>query len=157
MAIEIEKKFLLHEALWARATKPEADYFKQGYLYSDSSKTIRVRVTNSSGYLTIKGKTSGISRPEYEYEIPKQEAEELLTQFAESALEKYRYRLTYASKIWEVDVFEGKNKGLLLAEIELQDENERFELPPWIGQEVTSDHRYNNSYLAKHPFSEWKS
>lgn len=135
--------------------KPNPDYYRQGYLYSDASKTIRIRVADSLAWLTIKGKTTGASRPEFEYEIPKEEAIQMLELMAESSLEKYRYKIKIDDHIWEVDAFKGENEGLLLAEIELSDEAEVFSRPNWIGEEVTSNIRYFNSYLSANPFSKW--
>ncbi len=155
MATETERKFLVKKDLWQKAEKPIPDFYRQGYLYSDVSKTIRIRITSSKAYLTIKGKTTGASRPEFEYEIPKEDAAEMLDQMAESRLEKYRYKINFEGNVWEVDDFKGENEGLLMAEIELDSETETFVLPPWAGEEVTQDNRYFNSYLAQHPFSKW--
>src|SRR5690606_28754173 len=123
---------LVDKTLWQKLEKPEANFFRQGYLHADAEKTIRVRVTSSSGFITIKGPTSGASRLEYEYEIPKTEAEELLDQFAETGLIKNRYIFIFQGKTWEVDEFLGENKGLLVAEIELETEDENFKKPDWI-------------------------
>ena len=157
MSIEIERKFLVNKQLWDSLEKPEGDYFQQGYLYSDSTKTIRVRATTHTGYITIKGASTadGLSRSEYEYEIPKNEALQLLKEFAPTSLEKTRYRILIDGLYWEVDVFEGLNSGLLLAELELTDEHQPYRRPDWILEEVTGDTRYYNSYLAQHPFSTW--
>lgn len=155
MGIEIERKFLLHHKRWEQVDKPEGEPFLQGYLMSDANKTIRVRVTSSTAYLTIKGKVEGFSVPEYEYEIPKQEGEELLQQFAISKIEKLRYKIAFAEKTWEIDVFSGKNEGLIVAEIELENEAETFEIPDFIAQEVTGDARYYNANLAIMPFKNW--
>jgi adenylate cyclase len=155
MAIEIEKKFLVKKNLWQKAIKPVPDFYRQGYLFSDVSKTIRIRLTNTTAWLTIKGKTTGASRPEFEYEIPKEDASEMLDTMAENCLEKYRYKIEYGNKFWEVDEFKGENEGLLIAEIELTSEEEKFELPEWAGEEVTEDNRYYNANLAKRPFSKW--
>jgi adenylate cyclase len=135
--------------------KPKGKHYRQGYILSDDIKTIRVRVTDESGYMTIKGKTKGISRLEYEYTIPVNEGVELLNNFAVSELEKVRYCINYEDKVWEVDEFLGDNQGLLVAEIELDDEAETFMLPPWITVEVTGDKKYYNSALSINPFSRW--
>ncbi len=155
MPIEIERKFLVHKEIWQNTTKPIPDVYRQGYLYSDVSKTIRVRIANTKAWITIKGKTTNASRPEFEYEIPKAEAEEMLTLLAESSVEKCRYKIKVGGKLWEVDEFKAANEGLLIAEIELNSETESFTLPEWAGKEVTEDPRYNNAALSKFPFSNW--
>lgn len=155
MAIEIERKFLVDYQQWQQLEKPEGTHYRQGYILSDDKKTIRVRITDKVGYITIKGKTQGISRSEYEYTIPLKDGEEMLDNFAISELEKVRYCIDFAGKTWEVDDFMGDNEGLLMAEIELDDEAETFELPPWITVEVTDDKRYYNSRLAVNPFKNW--
>ena len=156
MGVEIERKFLVHKDKWDSLTKPKKDFYRQGYLFSDSNKTIRVRQTNDKGYITIKGSVIGLSRPEFEYEIPKADAEELLNQFSVSELIKVRYKILFKNKIWEVDEFLGDNLGLIVAEIELKHENEQFEMPDWIANEVTGIKKYYNSILAIFPFSKWK-
>lgn len=155
MGVEIERKFLIDKSRWQQLDKPEGTVYKQGYLLDSSDKVIRVRVAGKKGYITIKGKSEGFSRKEYEYEIPVQDAEELLAHFAGTLVEKTRFRITVAGKTWEVDEFAGANQGLLLAELELEHEEETFEHPNWLADEVTDDERYYNVYLAKHPFSEW--
>jgi len=155
MAIEIERKFLVDHDQWRLLNKPEGKHYRQGYILSDDIKTIRVRVTDEHGYITIKGKTKGISRLEYEYTIPVNEGVELLNNFAVSELEKIRYCINYEGKVWEVDEFLGDNQGLLIAEIELDDEAETFKLPPWITVEVTGDKKYYNSALSIEPFNTW--
>ncbi len=155
MAIEIERKFLVKKDFWQKVNKPIPDFYRQGYLYSDVSKTIRVRIANQHAWLTIKGKTTGASRPEFEYEIPVAEASEMLSAMTESQIEKYRYKLSVEGKLWEVDEFKGDNEGLLVAEIELGNESESFSLPDWAGEEVTHDSRYTNAALSKVPYSTW--
>jgi adenylate cyclase len=155
MGVEIERKFLVDMEQWQQMPKPIGTYFRQGYILSDDTKTIRIRVTPDQGFITIKGSTKGISRLEYEYTIPAVEGEELLDNFAVSELRKRRYCIEVAGKVWEVDEFLGENKGLLLAEIELDSEDEKFILPPWVTKEVTGDDRYYNSNLAVKPFSKW--
>ena len=155
MGFEIERKFLVHKDKWNLVSKPKKDFYRQGYLFSDSNKTIRVRQTNDKGYITIKGSVIGLSRPEFEYEIPKADAEELLNQFSVSELIKVRYKILFKNKIWEVDEFLGDNLGLIVAEIELEHENEQFEIPDWIANEVTDDNKYYNSCLAKTPYCNW--
>jgi len=156
MAIEIERKYLVKKELWMLLEKPVPFYIRQGYLHSDSMKTIRVRICDDSGFITIKGATTGISRLEYEYAIPSNEAKELLDKMTSSELSKYRYNITINEKIWEVDVFEGANEGLIIAEIELLSENETFELPEWIDIEVSHDPKYSNSSLSKTPYKNWE-
>lgn len=156
MATEIERKFLVDIAQWNGSEKGISDFYRQGYILTDPEKTIRVRVTNENGFITIKGKSVGASRQEYEYIIPKQDAIELLDQFCSSDIAKYRHRVSYAGKIWEVDEFLGANEGLVIAEIELQSEDEAFETPSWIDKEVTGIEKYYNSNLSKQPFKEWR-
>jgi CYTH domain-containing protein len=153
MGIEIERKFLLRNNDWRPLGVPV--HYAQGYLVADGQRTVRVRVAGKQGFLTIKGKSQGISRNEYEYEIPAAEAMEMFQLCAIPVIEKYRTRVLYEGKIWEVDEFEGPNKGLIMAEIELKSEDETFAVPPWIGQEVTGDFRYFNFYLAQNPFNNW--
>lgn len=155
MGKEIERKFLINLAEWEKVSKPIGVHFRQGYILTQPEKTIRVRTTNTSGWLTIKGISIGASRSEYEYEIPLIEAEELLDNFSESELEKLRYKITYSGKIWEVDEFLGDNLGLFVAEIELTAEDEEFELPTWVAEEVTHEKKYYNSILTKNPFKNW--
>ncbi|MHB1278189.1 MAG: CYTH domain-containing protein [Bacteroidia bacterium] len=151
MGIEIEKKFLVDRVKWNQVKKPVGVLYRQGYISTNPEKTIRVRITPDHGYLTIKGPNTGASRSEFDYEIPKKEAEELLTQFAETELTKTRYTLEFGGKIWEVDEYSGKNEGLITAEIELQREDESFEIPEWIKEDVTGQERYYNSNLTLRP------
>ena len=155
MPQEIERKFLIRHDLWDALTKPEGQVFRQGYILTDPKKTIRVRLTTTKAYLTIKGLTTGATRLEYEYEIPRQEAMELLDHFAVRELSKTRYILDFKNKIWEVDEFSGDNAGLVVAEIELQSEDESFDLPDWIDREVTDDARYYNANLTLNPYCNW--
>ena len=155
MPFEIERKFLVNKTLWETLEKPQAHFFRQGYLHADPEKTIRVRVTDAAGFMTIKGATTGASRLEYEYEIPRNEAIELLDQFAETGLTKYRYFIPYQGKTWEVDAFLAENEGLLVAEIELESEDEKFEKPEWLGEEVTGQKKYYNAQLAVNPYKNW--
>ncbi len=155
MGVEIERKFLVDKEQWNQTPRPLSTYFRQGYILSEANKTIRVRVTPDEAFITIKGGTHGLSRLEYEYTIPAIDGEELLDNFAVSELVKRRYCIEVAGKIWEVDEFLGTNKGLLVAEIELESEDEKFILPPWVTTEVSGDERYYNSNLAVTPFSKW--
>jgi adenylate cyclase len=157
MPLEIERKFLVDHSKWNALTKPKSNYFIQGYLHSEPGKTIRVRATNVKGFITIKGKSTadGLSRSEFEYEIPKQEALELLSIFTKKTIEKNRYEIPFEGNVWEVDVFEGDNFGLIVAEIELKSINQIFAKPDWVREDVTSDFRYFNSALIESPFKDW--
>jgi CYTH domain-containing protein len=155
MGLEIERKFLVNHTKWAAAEKPKREFYRQGYMLTDPNKTIRVRATDTKGFLTIKGKTQGATRVEFEYEIPKEEAIQLLEMFAVSDLTKYRYKVVFAEKMWEVDVFLGENEGLIVAEIELSSEYETFNLPDWAAEEVTAEKKYYNSNLSTLPFKHW--
>ncbi len=153
--IETERKFLVDHDAWKKLEKPPGQVLYQGYLCIDENKTVRVRVAGEHGFITIKGESSGCSRREFEYPISVAEAEEILNLFTKNIIKKTRYRIHYKNLLWEVDEFRDENNGLILAEIELDNENDRFEKPDWIGREVTTDHRYYNSYLCVHPYSSW--
>jgi adenylate cyclase len=155
MALEIERKYLIHQEQWDNFPKPEGQLYRQGYILKNPDKTIRVRIIDTTAYLTIKGISVGATRTEFEYEIPKEDAIELLDNFAVSELSKIRYKILYIDKLWEVDVFLGDNEGLIVAEIELLSEEESFEIPEWIRTEVTGDVRYYNSNLSANPFKNW--
>jgi adenylate cyclase len=155
MSVEIERKFLVDHKKWAELKKLPGAHYHQGYLLNDTNCTIRVRLAGAKGFITVKGANSGISRKEFEYAIPAEDASELIKTFAISAVEKIRYKITFAGKLWEVDDFLGDNKGLIMAEIELEDESEEFEKPEWITAEVSHDARYYNSNLSKNPFKNW--
>jgi len=147
--LEIERKFLVNDALWEQVSKPNPAKIIQGYLSSNPECTVRVRVKNQNAFLTIKGKNKGIVRSEFEYEIPVEEAKEMLQTLTNKSIEKDRYAIPIGRHIWEVDVFHGKLKGLILAEIELTSEYEKFEIPNWIEKEVSDDPYYYNSNLIK--------
>jgi adenylate cyclase len=153
MAVERERKFLVRGAAW----KEEAAgiLYRQGYFRRDAACTVRVRLAGERGFLTIKGKTEGISRREYEYEIPPQDALALLGE-AKPLIEKFRYHIPHAGLIWEVDEFLGENLGLVVAEVELEREDQPLSPPVWVGREVTGLERYYNSSLVDYPFSRWK-
>ncbi|OWK74334.1 adenylate cyclase [Flavobacteriaceae bacterium JJC] len=155
MALEIERKFLVKEKLWQQSDKPSGELFRQGYLLTDPVKTVRVRQTADKGFITIKGISVGATRTEYEYEIPASDAEELLNGFSGSELSKTRYKILFEGKLWEVDEFLGDNEGLIVAEIELENEDEIFALPEWVDVEVTSEEKYYNSNLTLNPFKNW--
>ncbi len=135
--------------------KPSGHHYRQGYLLTDPQKTIRVRLTETTGFLTIKGVSVGTTRSEYEYEIPITEAKELLDNFSTSELSKIRYHIEFNNKIWEVDEFLGDNAGLFIAEIELKSEDEVFDLPEWVTKEVTEEKKYYNSNLTINPYKNW--
>jgi len=156
MGNEIERKFLVDHEKWRRVKKGKGTHYRQGYLINDEKRTFRVRVTDKHGYITLKGSTSGISRKEYEYKIPVEDGIELLDAFAESEVRKTRYKVKFAGNLWEVDEFSGDNEGLIMAEIELEHEDEEFEKPDWLVREVSDDDRYYNSNLSVHPFKRWK-
>ncbi|MEO6838262.1 MAG: CYTH domain-containing protein [Ginsengibacter sp.] len=155
MAKEIERKYLVKLNEWQQVIKPAGQHYRQGYLLTDPNKTIRVRVTSTKGFLTIKGISVGATRQEYEYEIPINEAMELLDNFSISELSKTRYKITFENKLWEVDEFLGDNEGLVIAEIELESEDENFDIPSWVGKEVTGDEKYYNSNLTILPYKNW--
>lgn len=153
--MEIERKFLVVSDQWR--TLATGTLYRQGYIPTPDQRTVRVRIAGQQGYLTIKGKTQGIARSEFEYEIPVEDAAQLLDTICDPPLiEKYRYRIPLDGLVWEVDEFLGENKGLIIAEVELEDEAQAIALPGWIGQDVSGDLRYYNSNLAKHPFRCWR-
>ncbi|MFZ0789270.1 MAG: CYTH domain-containing protein [Chromatiaceae bacterium] len=155
MAIEIERKYLVKNDSWRSGVESE-HRIMQGYLASDPRITVRVRVMGDAAFLTIKGPTSGIGRSEYEYPIPVADGEAMLRELAVSGLvEKTRYRVRCGAHVWDLDVFAGENAGLVMAEVELESEDESFELPDWAGKEVTGDARYYNASLARQPFTRW--
>jgi adenylate cyclase len=157
MGTEIERKYLVDHKKWKVLNKPKGEHYRQGYILNDDQRVVRVRVTDSHAYITIKGPgESSISRKEYEYEIPITDGEELLASFTSNGTEKIRYRIPADRFTWEVDEFLGNNQGLIVAEIELSAEQDKFEIPTWITEEVTDDSRYANSSLAVHPFNKWK-
>ena len=153
MATEIERKFLVDKNLW----KPMVVGKKiaQGYLQHDANKVVRVRIKGNQGFLTVKGKNNGISRLEFEYEIPIADAEEMLLLCDSGVVEKTRFEVAYKGFIWEIDNFEGENDGLLLAEVEMESVDDQPELPQWILEEVSSDKKYFNSHLSQFPFNTW--
>ncbi len=154
MGKEIERKFLVTGDRWKELA--EGITCRQGYLSTVKERVVRVRTMGNKGYLTIKGISVGATRSEYEYHIPRQDADEMLRELCEKPLiEKNRYKIEYEGFIWEVDEFFGDNDGLILAEIELAHENQSFEKPAWIGKEVTGDPKYFNSNLIKKPYSRW--
>lgn len=155
MGKEIERKYLVKGTEWKKLAKGTS--YRQGYLSTVKERTVRVRTIDDKGYLTIKGITVGATRVEYEYEIPAVEADDMLSNLCEKPLiEKNRYKINFSGLVWEVDEFFGDNDGLIVAEVELTSEDQKIDLPAWVGEEVTSDVRYFNSNLTKNPFKNWK-
>jgi adenylate cyclase len=154
MGIEIERKFLVKGTAWKSLA--EGVQLRQGYLSSAPERVVRVRIEGESATLTIKGKSAGAARGEWEYTIPLDDAQALLDGLCERPMiEKVRYRIPHAGWTWEVDEFLGENAGLIVAEIELDREDRDFAKPDWVGEEVTQDARYFNSNLLKQPYSTW--
>ena len=154
MGIEIERKFLVTGDGW-RQDASQQTRFSQGYLSRDPARTVRVRIAGEQAFLTIKGKTQGASRAEFEYAIPVADAQPLLALSDGPVVEKIRHLCVFQGMTWEVDEFVGTNAGLVVAEIELQSEDQTFAHPAWLGEEVTGDGRYVNANLAVKPFSTW--
>ncbi len=154
MGQEIEKKFLLKNENWRNLAQGKK--YCQGYLSTEKGRTVRVRIIGERGFLTVKGPNEGETRLEFEYEIPVSEANEILEKLCHKPLiQKTRYKIPFEGFTWEVDEFEGENKGLVFAEIELQHEGETFAVPEWIDREVTDDPRYYNANLVTNPFCKW--
>lgn len=155
MGLEIERKFLLAGDAW-RALATDSRRYCQGYLCADKERAVRVRIVGESAFLTIKGGGAGVSHLEFEYPLPLEDAKILLDRLAKKPLiEKIRHFVPHGGLIWEVDEFFGLNEGLTLAELELESEDQPFEKPAWIGEEVTADPRYYNASLVKHPYRDW--
>jgi len=153
MGIEIERKFIVTGDEWREGAEPV--FYSQAYLCSTPGQTTRVRIGGDKAYITIKGKTTGISRKEFEYEIPVDEAGQIMSICPLPPVEKYRSRIEWKNKIWEVDEFTGLNKGLIIAEIEMESEDENLDLPPWVGEEVSGQSKYYNALLYKEPYTTW--
>jgi adenylate cyclase len=157
MPTEIERKFLVTDDAW-RAVARRRELYRQGYLANTRLCSIRVRLGDHGAWLGLKGSVRGAVRAEYEYPVPPVEADEILDRLCVDGLvEKYRHWVPYAGHEWEVDEFLGASTGLVVAELELEDEDESFERPPWLGREITMDVRYYNSSLARLPYSAWPS
>jgi len=153
MALEIERKFLVKEGAWRNE---KGTTYRQGYLNSAKERTVRVRIIDTKGYLTVKGISRGAVRVEYEYEIPGAEAEAMLNDLCEKPLiEKMRYKIEFKGLVWEVDEFFGENQDLIVAEVELESEDQTFVKPEWVGEEVTGDPKYFNANLIHYPYSRW--
>lgn len=152
MGTEIERKFLVTGTKWKMAN---STYFCQGYLNRDKNRTVRIRLAENKAWLTIKGKSNGPVRPEFEYAIPVADAQALLAICEQPLIEKNRFISTFAGMTWEIDEFLGQNSGLVIAEIELSSPEQEFAKPDWVGAEVTDDPKYYNSNLSKSPYSTW--
>ncbi len=152
MGKEIERKFLVIGEEWRSVTGTR---YRQGYLSTVKERTVRVRTVNEKGTLTIKGVSQGATRQEFEYEIPFDEATQLLDLCEKPLIEKNRYKIEHNEMLWVVDEFFGENQGLLVAEIELESEDQAFSRPEWVGDEVTEDARYFNANLISHPYTKW--
>ena len=155
MAKEIERKFLVVGDAWRELAK--GTHYRQGYLNSIKERTVRIRTIDDKAFMTVKGPTVGVTRMEFEYEIPYNDCVEMLTHLAEQPIiEKARYKVPYNGLVWEIDEFFGVNEGLIVAEVELQTEDQQFEKPEWVGEEVSGDPRYFNSNLVNNPYTTWK-
>jgi len=155
MAQEIERKYLVADDSWRSAVTGSARIM-QGYLASGEHVTVRVRVKGDAGYLTVKGATQGVSRSEFEYEIPVADACDMLSGLAQGpVIDKVRHLVPVGGHVWEVDVFAGDNEGLVMAEVELAADDESYEVPDWAGAEVSHDPRYFNVNLASRPYRTW--
>ncbi len=154
MVREIERKYLLKNSDWQKEAD-DGTVIKQGYLNTDPERTVRVRLIGKKGILTIKSKNIGITRNEFEYEIPYSDTLALLKLCAPPLIEKIRYKINRDHLVWEIDIFSGENEGLAIAEVELSDENQTIHLPSWLGKEVSSEVKYYNSNLVLHPFKDW--
>lgn len=155
MHIEIERRFLLADNSW-RTAASTPQVLRQGYLSVEKQRTIRIRIIGDNAWLTIKGYISDISRSEFEYPIPLADATALMA-LCPFTLEKHRYTLTYQNHTFEIDEYFGSNAPLIVAEIELPSEDTSFPRPSWLGEEITSDGRFTNAYLSRHPYSEWNN
>lgn len=153
MAKEIERKFLVLSSGYRKNSRKVR--MQQGYL--STRPTVRVRIAGEKAFLTVKGKKKGISRDEFEFPVPKKDAVQMLSLCSGSIIDKYRWYVRFSGKLWEVDEFLGENKGLVVAEIELPSENEKFTKPSWIGKEVTHKKQYTNASLSIKPYKHWNN
>lgn len=155
MPTEIERKFLLKNSSW-KELADEGTQYSQGYIVGSKHASVRVRIQGKRAYLNIKSATIDIVRQEFEYEIPFDEATEMLETLCDKPLiDKVRYLIKHENHVWEIDVFSGDNDGLTVAEVELKNKDEKFIKPDWLGEEVSDDERYYNVCLVKHPFKDW--
>ena len=154
MGKEIERKYLIKDDTWRKDASGTT--YRQGYLSTVKERTVRVRTIDDKGFLTIKGITIGATRREYEYEIPMADANEMLDELCEKPIiEKTRFKISHAGLTWEIDEFAGVNQGLIVAEVELESEDQNIDFPAWVGEEVSGDPRYFNSNLIANPFANW--
>ena len=154
MGTEIERKFLVKDDTFKQLAK--GTKYRQGYLSSTKERVVRVRTIDDKGFMTVKGITTGATRVEYEYEIPVQDADAMLDELCEKPIiEKNRYKIQNKNLVWEIDEFFGENQGLIVAEVELESEDQPYEKPGWIGAEVTGDPKYFNSNLIQNPYKNW--
>jgi adenylate cyclase len=153
MATEIERKSLVD--VQKLPPLPSPAIIKQGYIPAQNA-TVRVRLSNDQAFLTLKGRATGLTRSEFEYPVPVADAEAMLQELCvQPYIDKKRYLIEYEGHTWELDIFEGANEGLVIAEIELESEHEPFALPEWVEEEVSNDFRYRNANLVSHPYSQW--
>jgi len=156
MPKEVEKKYLLTDDSWKNFVVGKSA-LRQGYIAKSNDCLVRIRISEKKAWITVKGKQVSFTRPEFEYQIPVSDAEELLKDFSSgNQIIKTRFFLEYQGNEWIVDVFEEENSGLVIAEVELESETTDYVLPPWVGKDVTTDFRYTNSNLAEHSYNEWK-
>ena len=154
MGKEIERKYLIKDDSWRECASGTT--YRQGYLSTVKERTVRVRTIDDKGFLTIKGITIGATRREYEYEIPTEDANEMLDELCEKPIiEKTRFKIPHTGLTWEIDEFAGVNQGLIVAEVELESEDQNTDFPPWVGEEVSGDPRYFNSNLIANPYTNW--
>ncbi len=154
MAKEIERKFLVKDNRYRQLAEPL--FYRQGYLSTDWHHIVRVRIKLGSAFLAVKGTTNGVTRTEYEYQIPISEAECMLDEICQKPIiEKDRYKVIIGGLKWDIDEFHGANEGLVIAEVELEEENQQIELPEWVGQEVSHEPKYYNSNLVQNPYCKW--
>lgn len=154
MGIEIERKFLVINDGWR--SQASGVFYCQGYVAKTEGVTVRIRVIGNQGFVTLKGKTKNYSRPEFEYPIPLEDAQEMMRLWCDYVVEKNRYRIPMGNLVWEVDEFKGLNEGLVIAEVELEHPDQPVPLPDWVGTEVSHQSQYFNSSLAQSPYREWR-
>ncbi len=154
MSVEIERRFLLKNAAW-REQVTASVVMRQGYLSVEKEHTIRIRVIGDEAWLTVKGFISDVSRHEFDYPIPKSDAETMLNALCPFVLDKTRHLVTVDHATFEIDEYQGENAPLIVAELELPDEAAPYPTPAWLGTEITADGRFSNAYLSKHPFATW--
>lgn len=156
MGKETERKFLIKNTRFKENISQKHE-MKQGYLSTEPNHVVRIRTLDGKGFITIKGENSGITRSEFEYEIPQQDVLEMMETMCTTLIEKFRYIVYYGGMKWEIDEFFNDNEGLMLAEIELDDEKQDFERPSWLGEEVSNNEKYYNAYLINYPYKTWRT